>query len=56
MAESKSKSEKTTADDGTFYDQAVEVGYWGDKVDPRPNEHYTVEGSIARSDTEQEPK
>ena len=31
------------------YEEALEAGFWGQKVDPRPNEDYTVSGSIARA-------
>jgi hypothetical protein len=33
------------------FDEAAEKGYFGEKVDPTPNEAYTVEGVVAEQPT-----
>lgn len=30
-------------------EESLEKGYWGYKYDPRPNEDYTMQGAVARS-------
>lgn len=46
-----SKSDAGQAEVQAKVDKETDQGYWGTKVDPTPNEHYTVDGVIAGKPT-----
>lgn len=52
----KSKADKSSTDAGAAQvqaamDEATAKGYLGEKTDPTPNEHYTLQGVVAEKPT-----
>lgn len=41
---------KVAVETALTFDEAMDKGFFGYKYDPRPNEDYTLAGSIARKD------